>query len=121
MLIRKFQSGIVAFMLLVMLSIIINNAINMHLHLLNDGTYIVHAHPYNKSKEQYPEEHHHHEGYEFLLIENLSFFTTFSIFTFSPKEITPLKICHFYYEIENFKNQTIKDFNNKSPPFLSLS
>ena len=58
--------------LFAVLSIIVNNSIFIHIHILQDGRIVEHAHPY-KSSDKSPgsEQHHHHTKQEFLLLDNI--------------------------------------------------
>lgn len=50
---------------------IANKAIFLHVHKLNDGTIIEHAHPYDKSNDSKPYKSHHHSNAEFSFFQNL--------------------------------------------------
>ena len=51
--------------------LITNKAIFMHVHKLEDGSIVVHAHPYNESDNKTPYKTHHHSKTELLLIQSL--------------------------------------------------
>jgi len=51
--------------------LITNKAVFLHVHKLEDGTIIVHAHPYDKSNDSKPYKSHHHSNAEFLFFQNL--------------------------------------------------
>jgi hypothetical protein len=55
----------------VMGMLITNKAVFLHVHKLEDGTIIVHAHPYDKSNDSKPYKSHHHSNAEFLFFQNL--------------------------------------------------
>lgn len=57
----------------VMALFIVNKAVFLHVHKLNDGTIIEHAHPYDKSADSKPFKSHHHSNVEFLLLQNVEF------------------------------------------------
>ncbi len=70
---------------------IVNKAIFLHLHKLNDGTVIVHAHPFDKSNDSKPYKSHHHSNAEFLFFQNIEIlflvaFLTFALLTIVKKE-----------------------------------
>jgi len=54
---------------------ILDKAFFLHTHKLNDGTIIVHAHPYNKTSDSEPFKKHHHTDtlFHFYHIINLLF------------------------------------------------
>jgi len=49
--------------------LVANKAVFVHSHILNDGTIIEHAHPYNKSTDSTPYKSHHHTKAEFLFFQ----------------------------------------------------
>lgn len=51
--------------------LIANQAIFLHIHKLNDGTIVEHAHPYDRSTDSQPYKSHHHSTAELLFFENL--------------------------------------------------
>jgi hypothetical protein len=68
--------------------LVINKSVFMHTHKIDENTYVIHSHPYNKSKDSEPYKSHHHTKAEFLFIQNIQnlfplFFltVTFSLFT----------------------------------------
>ena len=50
---------------------ITNKLVFSHLHKLDDGTVIEHAHPYNRSTDSGPYKSHHHTKSELLFFQNL--------------------------------------------------
>jgi len=48
-----------------------NQSMNIHTHVLADGTIITHAHPYNKSNDSAPVKNHHHTLIGFQILHNL--------------------------------------------------
>lgn len=50
---------------------IVNQAIFLHVHKLNDGTIVYHAHPYDKSGDSKPVKSHHHSNADFTFFQNL--------------------------------------------------
>ena len=70
---------------------IVNKAIFLHVHKLNDGTVIVHAHPFDKSNDSKPYKSHHHSNAEFFFFQNIEIlflvaFLTFAFFAIFKKE-----------------------------------
>jgi len=77
-------------MVAVMGMLIANNAIFMHVHKLNDGTIISHAHPYDKTSDTQPHKSHQHSKVEYVLFHNLEilfpvFFLIFFLTAFTTK------------------------------------
>ena len=106
------------FMAVMMLLLIINKALFIHTHILDDGTVIVHAHPYNKSEDQEPVKTHHHSNYALLILHHLStlffisFFFIFNSFAYSVK----LHIFHHKKQI----CQCSKSNNDRAPPLTLM-
>ncbi len=67
-LLRRFISLAI---LLIMGLFIINNTLFVHIHILDDGTQIVHAHPFKKAITDKPVPHKHTKQ-ELLYLDNLS-------------------------------------------------
>lgn len=71
--------------------LIVNEAVFLHIHKLDDGTIIEHAHPYNKSADSQPLKSHHHTNAERLFFQHLKVlflvtFLTLVLFTLVIKE-----------------------------------
>lgn len=69
-------------MVVVMGILIANKALFLHVHKLNDGTFIEHAHPFNKTGDSTPLKSHSHSAGQFLLfqvLETISFLFFFSL------------------------------------------
>ena len=103
------------FMAVIMLLLIINKALFIHTHILEDGTVIVHAHPYNKSEDSKPVKTHHHSNYALLFFHNInllffiSFFFAFGTFTY---------IVKFYFSSKKHYSYFIgKNKKDRAPPF----
>ena len=56
-------------LIMVIGSMLVNNNVFIHEHILPDGTAVTHAHPYDKSEN--PEEKHQHSKAEFVFLDNL--------------------------------------------------
>ncbi|MFO7615428.1 MAG: hypothetical protein R6W71_12400 [Bacteroidales bacterium] len=69
-----------AFLLIMAIgTMIVNNVVFIHEHILPDGTVVTHAHPYDKSED--PEEKHQHSKAEFVLLDNLKVISTAVVFS----------------------------------------
>lgn len=51
-----------------------NKVMYTHIHKLDDGSIVVHAHPYDKSENENPEEQHHHAKAELFFLQSLELF-----------------------------------------------
>lgn len=65
---KKLATGL---LILVMGSLMLNQALYTHNHVLPDGSIVSHAHPFNKSQESKQDASHQHSTLEFFLIQNL--------------------------------------------------
>lgn len=54
-----------------MVFFIVNKAFFLHVHILNDGTIIEHAHPYDTSNDSSPYKSHHHSNAQLLFFHHL--------------------------------------------------
>jgi archaellum biogenesis protein FlaJ (TadC family) len=65
--------------------LIASKGLFIHTHLLADGTYVTHAHPYDTSNDTEPYKTHRHHKAELLFIANsdVLFFAVFAIITLS--------------------------------------
>jgi len=73
--------------------LIVNKTVFLHVHKLDDGTIIFHAHPFDKSKDSKPYKSHHHSKTGFLFFQNLNIlfliaFLTIALIEFDKKEKT---------------------------------
>ena len=114
---EKVNKKIVAFLLIfISLGFILNQSIFQHSHILPGGSFIQHAHPYDKSENSNePGETHHHSNIEIVLLENLSIFFIFflgllGIFLLLLKDISSQPV---YIRIHTPGN---RGFFNKGPP-----
>lgn len=63
--------------------LIINSILFTHSQILSDGSFVVHAHPYNKSSNP-PENHNHHDN-DLQIINSITLLFFISLFSFSLK------------------------------------
>jgi hypothetical protein len=54
--------------------LLVNNSIFQHVHVLDNGKIVRHAHPFNKTDEGTPLNQHKHSTCEFSTLQSLSFF-----------------------------------------------
>jgi len=77
-----------------MVLLIANKTFFLHVHILNNGTIIEHAHPYNKSHDSNPHKSHQHSNAEYIFFQNLEIlfsivFLTIALMAFVKKERFP--------------------------------
>ncbi len=96
--------------------LIVNKVIFLHIHILDNGTIIEHAHPYNKSKDREPFKSHHHSDAQFLIFEQLKILFL-SIFA-TPALIAFMKAEKFFFEcISDDTVACIILHQGRAPPF----
>ena len=60
---------------------IVNKAVFSHVHRLNDGRIIEHAHPYDSTSDSEPYKSHQHSSTEMLFFQNLEILFTIAFLT----------------------------------------
>ncbi len=88
----------------------INNVMFLHSHKLDNGNFVTHAHPYDKSNDSAPIKSHHHSKTELIFLENLQLLFIFILISFIALDVAKKKsyvaiIRVFYtqdYEILHF-------------------
>ena len=79
------------FLIAVMGMLTLNQSANLHTHILNDGTIVTHAHPYQKANDTEPVTSHSHSMKEYTFIHQLNIL--FSV-VFIALAILLFPICH---------------------------
>ncbi len=116
--IRNITIKLVIFLIIgVMGMFIVSKTIFMHAHRLNDGTVIVHTHPYNKSDDSKPYKSHHHTNAELLFFQNIEilFLIVFLILAL-PALIKKIK--HLFHLISRNTLSCIILYKGRAPPIL---
>ena len=54
--------------------LLLNDSFNQHYHKLSGGFVVKHAHPYQKDNSGLPFQSHHHNSFEFFLLNQLAVF-----------------------------------------------
>ncbi len=109
---------LVSYLLIVMMGIfIVNNALFMHVHKMDDGRIVVHAHPYDKSNDSHPYKSHHHTKTELLVFDNVKLLFLFIFLLFVFYNLVK-KLRFLFINIDSF-TQTYKFlFTSRAPPVL---
>jgi hypothetical protein len=97
--------------------ILLNDICFTHRHTMSDGSVIVHAHPYNKSKEKEADDNHQHTGFEFVLLQHfqLRFFEKPEEIILACKIFSP----HFIRDTENnYQFELITISGSRAPPLI---
>ena len=89
--VRNITLKLITFLMIgIMGMFIVNKAIFLHTHKLDNGTVISHAHPYAKSNDSKPFKSHHHTNAELLFFQNIEILflivsLTFALFSLVEK------------------------------------
>ena len=97
--------------------LIVNKAIFTHTHRLNDGTVIVHSHPFNKSDDSKPYKSHHHSKAEILFFQNLEILFLFVFMAFALLNLVK-KAKYSFYRIASYNLNPIILHKGRAPPVL---
>ena len=73
--------------------LIINNVMFLHSHKLDNGNFVTHAHPYDKSNDSAPIKSHHHSKIELIFLENLQLLFIFTLISFIVLDVAKKKTC----------------------------
>jgi len=69
---RILEKLTIGLLILVMGSLLVNQALYTHNHVLPDGSIVSHAHPFNKTQESKQGVAHQHSSLEFYLMDQLN-------------------------------------------------
>ena len=61
----------IGMLIMIMGSLLLNQALYTHTHVMPDGSIVSHAHPFNKSQESEQGGSHQHSSLEYFLLQNL--------------------------------------------------
>ena len=98
--------------------LVINNLIFLHAHKLANGYVIIHAHPFNKSKDSAPFKMHHHSNAEFFLLHHVQLFFYIGSFILGAKFVLK-PIFTYDYCAPSFINSFTYNFTKRGPPAIS--
>lgn len=104
-------------MLLINGMLILNKAIFLHSHKMDNGMVIFHSHPYNKSNDTQPFKSHLHSDAELVFLENLK--VVYPVLIMYLILLIPLTGIR-YYDLRITKPEIVRADNPdyKAPPFL---
>ena len=105
-------------MVMVMTSYVVNRTVFMHVHKLNDGTYVEHAHPYNKTNDDAPIKNHQHTKAQLLFCQDAQllffvFFVALMLIIFKDQ------YAFFTSKQKEYSYLFVHAFNGRGPPKLS--
>ena len=116
--VRFFVKKLFLFAMIAVLGLlIINKAVFIHSHKLENGSVYTHAHPYNKSKDALPFKSHHHTEAQFL------FFNHHKLLFFSSSLVIALLVIActkqaFFYNDKVFYFFVYCSNSGRAPPVL---
>lgn len=106
---------------LILISVIaiynINSILFVHTHTLENGSTIVHSHPYNKSDESKQKHHHSHSQNELISLEkfkHIFIFILYLLLLFTIVKGTELPELFQY----NFNRPFLNQYSTRSPPLI---
>ena len=99
--------------------LIVNKIVFTHIHKLNDGTIVEHAHPYNKSDDSAPFKTHHHSNAEFLFFQNLNILFLIAFITLCMTFSVKRKRNSFHLILE-YTLSYIHLQKERAPPYIIL-
>lgn len=107
---------------LITISLIANKAFFSHIHILPDGSIIVHAHPYSKKKQDNSSKktNHSHTNFSFYVIDQSNRFdhvpVTYQDIVLKPDlQVFSKIIVNHHFTIDSFFTELI---DNRGPPFV---
>ncbi len=113
------QKSIAILLIGIMSLMILDEAFFLHSHKLSDGTIIIHAHPYNKSKDSQPFKTHHHSDTVFYFYHVVSILFSASLPVLGII-ISFKKIKHFIVDQQSNSSNFTFHKNNRAPPPTSI-
>lgn len=116
---HKAKIYIVLLFALLIGTVVFNDVANMHVHRLDNGQMVIHAHPFNKKQDSDPVKHHHHSTYDFVQIQAHS---NIILSTTQHPDFTP-PVIHTKVYLPNYTNAKPEyhfSLKNKAPPYITL-
>jgi len=100
--------------------LIVNKGLFIHSHKLEDGSIIIHAHPYDKNQDSEPFKKHHHSKAEFIFLQSLNqlFLSIYLIIPFF--SFINGKISYLYIEKFRYASLFLPYQGRASPVFLNI-
>ncbi|MBA7519843.1 hypothetical protein ES705_11931 [subsurface metagenome] len=118
MAIRNLTKKSVAYLMIGLMAMLIaNKAMFTHFHKNADGTFILHAHLYDRSNDSKPYKSHHHTKDELLFLQNLEILFLFVLLTSALLRFYR-KAIYLTREISNNTQTCIILHKGRAPPIL---
>ncbi len=97
--------------------LLVNQAMFMHTHKLDNGVYVTHAHPYNKVDDPGLVKSHHHTKAEWVFLKNLEVLYLFIILVFVLLTF-PDKAKHPLFTLSYYNPACVIPYNGRAPPLF---
>ena len=94
---------------------IINKAVFLHSHILDDGTIVTHAHPSAGSEDSQPFKTHHHTKAAFFFYENLDLLFLSAVLSFF-SFIRIHSVLVFYSPASDYTSIHLSQLSGRAPP-----
>ena len=102
-------------MIAIMSVMVINKGLYIHSHILNDGTIVFHAHPFNKSTDSNPIKTHHHTSNQLVSITHIQLLFILAIILFSI-DLVVIKLKSFLPVFRKYEYDFILFPQGRAPP-----
>lgn len=76
---KRFQLLLIPVLITVLVNVMLNNTVNRHMHSLQDGEILVHAHPFQHSPGDGAETEHQHTGKEYVFFQMIFYIFSLAI------------------------------------------
>lgn len=117
---RKIQKYLSSLLLFALFTVMYNNAVNLHRHVLPNEQILVHAHFFSKSQGDNPQKEHKHTANQLLVIAQINFLFSFLLIIFFIFQFIRTKfrenLVSFILEIF-FSSSFEINYQLRAPPF----
>jgi hypothetical protein len=119
--VKNIKTFTIWFSILLISALTLNNSIFLHVHKLESGNIISHAHPFQKSAEKQTPVSHNHTANEIQLYQILSDLTLVLFFVLGFSIIVLSRpVSRLISEIEFISKKTISELKIRPPPAYSI-
>ena len=99
-----------------MFLLIANKGVFLHTHHFADGSVVVHAHPFNKSNDNAPDNSHNHTKKELILIQHIDNPNIIIITQFCSLIVVEVAYSYFNQNIQQSSPILTESAKGRSPP-----
>ncbi|HDP54535.1 MAG TPA: hypothetical protein ENN24_02485 [Bacteroidetes bacterium] len=116
-LICALKKYVAIFSLVIIGALVLNNLLFVHIHWLDDGKIVVHAHPFSKAAQQEnSQQQHKHTKVEILVFDSLLLLFTFCAIQLVRAIYRNVNINFLQYSYSLLENSP-REISNKAPPY----